>query len=751
MDNLQRGRSPSAGHQGTALNRSRSPSAQAGFNNQATAHGADPTLLPSTTSYGQNIPGQTQTFTDSSFLGPDFSASFAQQIDPPQPSYNHTPLNAQDPSFSTAFRDQQGISPHSDYSTNVNPQFLDTNHMNGAQGMPDFFSQNPSPHSQTEDDGLLKDMQTSFNTIHNPHMTQPYTGGVSPLQDQSHNMTHGYHSRGNSLSPSSAAMPSGQAVREWGGIAFQTHRRDRSADAFSELSSHHSPFVDAVETFEDSSGISPNLNGQADPSFVNDSLNGLGDFSISEHNIPHSQHPSPGHSNHVSPHMSPQPGVSFDGTEPFSVLAGDPGPQMFDATAPGMEEFPNDLQINAGGFEGTVNNDMPQINIQFAEFRQPTFNEPNFKQEQGGDALIPPSRTPSRRGRAISDPYATSGIARSSSPARARSPSLGLHPGTASARASRSPSPSGPANGIQKPRDRAASTPSIPAREYMLGLADPDRQPTPSSNSSASGVASSGGENGRGRGQKHPATFQCTLCPKRFTRAYNLRSHLRTHTDERPFVCTVCGKAFARQHDRKRHEGLHSGEKKFVCKGNLSSGVPWGCGRRFARADALGRHFRSEAGRACIKPLLEEEARERRAAAMEQANQDVMHQQQQAGMQVPTAQMEYPANNGPVDVSGMTLPAALLAQYPALAGIQWDAMPPAGQGGLDLDDGDFDNFDASGRSSYDPSSGGELEFEDDVAFDPSVMGGTHASNHPGMNQPMAQTSQMGQQGQHWGY
>ncbi|KAF1820320.1 uncharacterized protein K489DRAFT_304511, partial [Dissoconium aciculare CBS 342.82] len=115
------------------------------------------------------------------------------------------------------------------------------------------------------------------------------------------------------------------------------------------------------------------------------------------------------------------------------------------------------------------------------------------------------------------------------------------------------------------------------------------------------------------RVQKHPATYQCSLCPKRFTRAYNLRSHLRTHTDERPFVCTVCGKAFARQHDRKRHEGLHSGEKKFVCRGQLQTGNPWGCNRRFARADALGRHFRSEAGRVCIKPLLDEEAAERRA------------------------------------------------------------------------------------------------------------------------------------------
>lgn len=43
----------------------------------------------------------------------------------------------------------------------------------------------------------------------------------------------------------------------------------------------------------------------------------------------------------------------------------------------------------------------------------------------------------------------------------------------------------------------------------------------------------------------------------------------------------------------------------------------WGCGRRFARADALGRHFRSKAGRVCIKPLLDEEAVERRQKAME--------------------------------------------------------------------------------------------------------------------------------------
>lgn len=184
----------------------------------------------------------------------------------------------------------------------------------------------------------------------------------------------------------------------------------------------------------------------------------------------------------------------------------------------------------------------------------------------------------------------------------------------------------------------------------MLDLADPER------------VAALPPE---AKKPKHPATFQCELCPKRFTRAYNLRSHLRTHTDERPFECNVCGKAFARQHDRKRHQGLHSGEKRFVCQGTLRDQQPWGCGRRFARADALGRHFRSEAGRVCIQSLLLEEKLDRQRAQLEAQSQ---HNGLGTDIAMPSADL----SDGGVDSN--TLPAALLQLYPEFAKLDWSSL-----------------------------------------------------------------------------
>ncbi|KAF9957279.1 hypothetical protein BGZ72_001965 [Mortierella alpina] len=80
-----------------------------------------------------------------------------------------------------------------------------------------------------------------------------------------------------------------------------------------------------------------------------------------------------------------------------------------------------------------------------------------------------------------------------------------------------------------------------------------------------------------------PSSFACTSpgCDKVFSRAYNLTSHMKTHSTERPFLCGMCPLAFARRHDRERHVRLHTGEKPYSCDI---------CGAGFMRNDALHRH-----------------------------------------------------------------------------------------------------------------------------------------------------------------
>ncbi|KAI0745794.1 hypothetical protein C8Q76DRAFT_574750, partial [Earliella scabrosa] len=94
--------------------------------------------------------------------------------------------------------------------------------------------------------------------------------------------------------------------------------------------------------------------------------------------------------------------------------------------------------------------------------------------------------------------------------------------------------------------------------------------------------------------RRNEANFVCPVpgCGSTFTRRFNLRGHLRSHTAERPFLCEWpgCNKGFARQHDCKRHQALHTSRSQ--------SNVCQGCGKTFSRLDALN-VMRSDGGAEC--------------------------------------------------------------------------------------------------------------------------------------------------------
>lgn len=751
MEGTHRGRSPSAGrHTNNHLNHAGSQQ----FQDHANGLDIDPSLISAAFTPG----------TFSSDMAPNNGSELQYSyIDGSAQQQQYDPQSLSTNRFSGQVLNQafhpngmmtdlpQGPSTLDGQQSNhqFNPELLGTNPSNafgdfphqdlpGKQGQQQFDNgflidpdlqggmQQPQ-HQSINPADIMSNMSSPQNLIPTPpnlmppESTSPRGGSPAPRSTQCYSPNHSRHT---SLDPSSAIFSHGQQPSDWSNMLqqsqFQTHRRAPSEHSEVSSSVAPSPFLpqDGFEAFDQNP--SPLLNAQPDHQLYQDAL-GIEQFSLSD---PQQQGLSPGHSPFVSPRMSPQPGLGLPQDNNFILsqdlhgnFNGGPGPEIYTGPSDTFSQF--GARHGSGDLGQAAQMAPPEINVEFAPAVRPPIFEPS-RPENDLDALSPPERgqarpqsslhhpasltpNPGRRGRrmrAKSDPYISRPVTPVLTPPptssdsyhhrnRSLSPFDTFDTSVVSPNQSREPSPSR--------SSRRSSTSAIPNRDYILELADPSRP------------AASGTDK---RVQKHPATFQCTLCPKRFTRAYNLRSHLRTHTDERPFVCTVCGKAFARQHDRKRHEGLHSGEKKFVCKGELATGGSWGCNRRFARADALGRHFRSEAGRVCIKPLLDEEALERRRVMEEQ----VMGQNMQVATAPGTSSSSL--NPGGVDLNsgagGFTLPAALLAQYPALQGLQWDQLGAAGQG----DDGDY-----SGRSNYDNSSQGEYFDDDDGGYGSGGTGG----------------------------
>jgi len=106
---------------------------------------------------------------------------------------------------------------------------------------------------------------------------------------------------------------------------------------------------------------------------------------------------------------------------------------------------------------------------------------------------------------------------------------------------------------------------------------------------------------------KELRTFECHTCKLRFTRYHTLKNHMSVHVNGSIYKCSSCDKRFGRLNDKKRHEKTQHAEKKWVCRGQHQSGDFWGCGKAFARKDALGEHLRSRTGQRCRERVLSPE------------------------------------------------------------------------------------------------------------------------------------------------
>ena len=81
--------------------------------------------------------------------------------------------------------------------------------------------------------------------------------------------------------------------------------------------------------------------------------------------------------------------------------------------------------------------------------------------------------------------------------------------------------------------------------------------------------------------------FKCSKCPKSFKSSAVLSSHMVSHTGERKFKCKTCGDAFRQQTHLKYHMLKHTGVRAFPCDH---------CGKSFQRKQILETHILSHTG-----------------------------------------------------------------------------------------------------------------------------------------------------------
>ncbi|XP_023291449.2 zinc finger protein 286A-like [Lucilia cuprina] len=88
----------------------------------------------------------------------------------------------------------------------------------------------------------------------------------------------------------------------------------------------------------------------------------------------------------------------------------------------------------------------------------------------------------------------------------------------------------------------------------------------------------------RHKGEKN---FECPQCPRKFVCASGLYNHEKIHSNDKPFVCETCGSSFRMKDDLKKHERCHKGIKNHKCDF---------CEMRFLTTEKQRRHMRTHTG-----------------------------------------------------------------------------------------------------------------------------------------------------------
>lgn len=91
-----------------------------------------------------------------------------------------------------------------------------------------------------------------------------------------------------------------------------------------------------------------------------------------------------------------------------------------------------------------------------------------------------------------------------------------------------------------------------------------------------------------------PPKHECTICGKMWRTMSEFKSHVATHSDERPFICEICGQAYKHKAALDIHVGMHNGINPFSC--------PF-CNKAFTQKGALQRHLPIHTGEAPFQVL----------------------------------------------------------------------------------------------------------------------------------------------------